>query len=165
MPGLLAIEQRSAEFSPCRTYRYRLIRRWAEGPMLNVIGLNPSTADETQDDPTVRRCMGFAKAWGYSGLIMTNLCAFRATDPADLAKAGRPLGPRNDVTLYREAKAAGLVLAAWGAHPLAVAQGRWVVQDALSGVELRCLGLTKVGAPRHPLYVPASTPHVAFEAR
>jgi hypothetical protein len=161
---MMAIEERSADFSPCRTYRYRLLRRWADGPMLNVIGLNPSTADETKDDPTIRRCIGFAKSWGYSGLIMTNLCAFRSTDPAGLLVAEHPEGPMNRWWLRHEALASGLVLAAWGAHPVAVDLGRRVMRVTLEGIALHCLGLTQGGAPRHPLYVSKTTQPIPFEA-
>lgn len=157
--------ERSADFSPCRAYRYRLIRRWADAPMLNVIGLNPSTADETVDDPTIRRCIGFARSWGYGGLVMTNLCAFRSTDPQGLIAAEAPCGPMNDAWIRQEATASGLVLAAWGAHPVAIHQGRRVRGDVLSDVILHCLGTTKFGAPRHPLYMPKiATPYV-FEGR
>jgi hypothetical protein len=161
---MLAIEERSAVFSPCRTYRYRLVRRWAEGPTLNVIGLNPSTADETVDDPTIRRCIGFAKAWGYGALVMTNLCAFRATDPKDLWRASEPAGPDNDAWLQKEAEQSRLVLAAWGANIMAKDAGRHAVLYPLRNIELRCLGTTQDGSPRHPLYVPKTTAHVLFEA-
>lgn len=158
----MAFEEWSADFSDDRMYRYRLTRRWADGPVLNVIGLNPSTADETQDDPTIRRCIGFARQWGFSGLVMTNLCAFRSTDPRGLIAAEHPVGPENDLWLRGEARMARLVLAAWGAHPVAVERGRHVVKHVLDGVLLRCLGVTRSGAPRHPLYIPKTQPHLAF---
>ena len=83
---------RHAVFSPCRTYRYALSRVWAaDKPYALFIGLNPSTADETLDDPTIRRCIDFAKRWGYGGLVMANLFAYRATDPAVMKRAAEPV--------------------------------------------------------------------------
>src|SRR5687768_16866498 len=112
-------EKRGARFSACRTYRFELWRIWDEdGPKLNVIGLNPSTADENLDDPTIRRCIGFARDWGFGGLVMTNLFAYRSTDPKGLAAVDDPVGPNNDYHL-EIAACSGTPLAAWGAHPLA----------------------------------------------
>ena len=146
-----------ARFSSCRTYRYALWRVWDEdGPSLNVIGLNPSTADETTDDPTIRRCIGFAKAWGYGSLVMTNLFALRSTDPRGLLTMDDPVGPDNDQTLYVEAGSSGQSIAAWGAHPLAVARSEHV-RRLLGQMFVECLGITKSGAPKHPLYLPKTT--------
>lgn len=158
----VAIEK-GAEFSPCRTYRYRLWRVWDEnGPTLNVIGLNPSTADETHDDPTIRRCIRFAQNWGYGALVMTNLFAYRSTDPNGLLTVADPIGPENDRTLEYQA-CSGTPLAAWGAHPMARARGAEVIKR-LSYLEIECLGTTKDGYPRHPLYVRADTPPVPYAA-
>jgi hypothetical protein len=160
------IDVRDATFSEDRVYRYRLTRRWSYGGQtLNVIGLNPSTADEKVDDPTIRRCIRFAKDWGYIGLTMTNLCAFRATKPIDLWQAADPSGPDNDGWLRQEALAAGMVLVAWGANIMAHDAGRRAVREILHDIPLRCLGLTQSGAPRHPLYVPKATRPIPFEAR
>jgi hypothetical protein len=157
-----ALEDRGAMFSDCRTYRYTLWRMWDEdGPKLNVIGLNPSVADETVDDPTIRRCIGFAKSWGYGGLVMTNLFAYRSTDPKGLLTVDDPVGPKNDDILEFWARA-GIPLLAWGAHPLAGTRAKRLLKK-LEYLELSCLGLTKSGAPRHPLYVPKTQPPVAFE--
>lgn len=115
------------------------------------VGLNPSTADETLDDPTIRRCVGFAKDWGYSGLCMTNLFAFRATDPAKMLAAPDPVGPDNDKVLQELAQNAGVVVAAWGTH------GAHLKRDAHVRSllpRLHCLWLTKAGFPGHPLYLP-----------
>jgi hypothetical protein len=146
-------------------YRYRLERRWSGGTGLcGFIMLNPSTADERSDDPTIRRCIGFAKAWGYSGLIVGNLFALRATDPAMLLAARDPVGGRaNDLALVELVDEAALVLCAWGHFSAAGDRGR----EAIALVRQRgrvphCLGLTKHGAPRHPLYLPASTRPVAM---
>ena len=114
------------------------------------IGLNPSTADETKDDPTIRRCVGFAKEWGYGAVCMANLFAYRATDPRVMKEAADPVGPDNDVWLERYAKDASLVVAAWGAY--GEHQGR--AKEVLKKVEgVVCLGMTKGGYPRHPLYM------------
>jgi hypothetical protein len=142
----------SAVLSPCRTWRYALERRWGTGPFVLFVGLNPSTADESVDDPTIRRCIGFAKAWGFGGLLMGNLFAFRATSPRDLCRALDPVGPDTDVWLGTLSVRASVVVAAWGAHPFALSRSEDVL--ALLGDDVCCLGTTKSGAPRHPLYLP-----------
>lgn len=143
-----------ATFSSCRTYRYTLSRSWAAGPVVAFIGLNPSTADETTDDPTIRRCIGFARSWGFGGLLMLNLFAFRATDPKVMRAAPEPVGPGNNLALTDGANAASLVVAAWGTH------GTHRARDAevrkLLTNRLHYLRLTKKGHPEHPLYLPAS---------
>lgn len=154
--------ERGATFSHCRAYRYRLWRTWDEdGPTLNVIGLNPSTADEQADDPTIRRCIRFAQDWGYGSLLMTNLFAYRSTDPKGLLSVADPIGPENDAHLTRAAY--GGVLAAWGAHPLAHERGRHVL-SMLNWREVECLGTTKNGSPKHPLYIAANTVPVVYRA-
>ena len=141
----------TAKFSPCRTYRYTLHRIWNEAlPPAMFIGLNPSTADEVKNDPTVRRCINFAIAWGYGGLIMTNIFALRSTDPNGLTRIGDPVGPRNDYWLKRSHAQAGVVVAAWGIW--GQLQGRGAHVRALLP-KLQCLGTTKGGDPRHPLYL------------
>jgi len=144
----------SAVFSPCRTWRYALERRWGAGPFVLFVGLNPSTADETVDDPTIRRCIRFARDWGYAGLLMGNLFAFRATDPKAMAHANDPVGPDNDVWLTTLSLRAGLTIAAWGAHPLTAGRARDAM-DILGDVQ--ALGLSKDGYPRHPLYMRADS--------
>lgn len=114
------------------------------------VGLNPSTADETQDDPTIRRCVAYAKAWGFDGLLMGNLFAFRATDPEAMLKCADPVGEDTDSWLRIMAKEAGIVIAAWGA--LGGHRGR--DQDVRSLMsELHYLKLTANGQPGHPLYL------------
>jgi len=141
----------SAVLSADRQYRYELWRRWGDGDYCCFIGLNPSTADEKTDDPTIRRCVGFAKSWGYGALCMLNLFAFRATDPSDMKRAVDPVGADNDATLARRTVGAGVVIAAWGVHGAYRDRAREVITN-LS--DLYCLGLTKAGHPRHPLYLP-----------
>lgn len=146
---------KSADFSPCRNYRYALWRRWDRGgPLVMFIGLNPSTADETEDDPTIRRCIGFAKLWGAGGLCMTNLFAFRATNPRDMIDHLDPIGPENNFWLQEVAARSGMIIAAWGAHGKHKGRDR----DVLNIIPtLYCLGTTKDGQPRHPLYIKADT--------
>jgi hypothetical protein len=174
----------SAVFSPCRTWRYTLTREWGllgcvggcradAGAGLHepecktrlrtvtFIGLNPSTADETQDDPTVRRCIGFARSWGFDRMVMLNAFAFRATNPRRLRQADDPVGPANNHHLVEQASTADLVVAAWGNHalwhPLGIVTRQEEVKFLLAefGVELHALGMTKLGAPKHPLYLRA----------
>lgn len=144
--------KKATTFSPCRTYRYSLWREWIGGDGFAMfVGLNPSTADETQDDPTIRRCIAFAKAWGYSGLCMTNLFAFRATDPLVMKRRSDAVGPENDHHLLALSKDAGVVVAAWGAH--GTHQGR-DAEVKLLLPNLHYLRLTRDGHPGHPLYLP-----------
>lgn len=142
---------RGTVFSPCRTYRYTLWREWIGGEGYAMfVGLNPSTADETQDDPTIRRCIAFAKAWGYGGVCMTNLFAYRATLPEVMKATSDPVGPDNDEYLRALAADAGVVVAAWGAN--GTHKGRDAEVRKLLP-ELHCLALTKDGHPGHPLYL------------
>jgi hypothetical protein len=144
-----------AQFSPCRTWRYTLTRRWADFGTVNFIGLNPSTADESNLDPTCRRCVGFAQAWGFGTYVMTNLFAYRSTDPKGLLAADDPVGPDNDVAIRRVAKQSSLVVAAWGVHGAWNDRGVQVAKMLHGiGVAVFCLGVTKAGHPRHPLYLP-----------
>lgn len=142
---------RNTLFSPCRAYRYALWREWIGGEGYAMfVGLNPSTADETSDDPTIRRCIAFSKAWGYAGLCMTNLFAYRATKPADMKAAADPVGPENDAHLLRLASEAGVIVAAWGAN--GTHRGRDTQVRKLLPA-LHYLVLTKDGHPGHPLYL------------
>lgn len=151
-----------AEFSDCRLYRYKLWRIWDESkPVLNVVGLNPSTADETNNDPTITRCINYARAWEYGGLVMTNIFAFRATDPKEMKRQAEPIGADNDDWLKREAAAAGLVLAAWGKDGAFMNRGEAVRQ--MLG-ELHCLRITKEGHPHHPLYLPKTLMPIPYHA-
>ena len=145
--------QTGATFSGCRTWRYQLWRMWdKEKPYLNVIGLNPSTADESKNDPTIRRCIGFAKSWGYGGLYVTNLFAYRATKPKDMKRANNPVGTENDRWIQETAENAGLVIAAWGENGSYL--GRSLEVEAMVS-NLHVFRLTpKSCVPEHPLYLP-----------
>lgn len=148
--------RRETTFSACRTYRYALWREF--GGLLDdrryvmFVGLNPSTADETNDDPTIRRCIGYTLAWGYGAVCVTNLFAFRATDPAVMLNADDPVGPDNDTHLVELARDADVIVAAWsndGRH-----QDRDRVVRAMLPA-LHCLALTRAGQPAHLLYLKA----------
>jgi len=144
---------KGADFSPDKIYRYSLWRIWdANKPFVLFIGLNPSTADENEDDPTIRRCINFARSWGYGGLYMANLFALRATDPEEMKSHERPVGEDNDKVLMELAKKAGLIVCAWGTHGTHLSQENHVY-ELLKTYNLMCLGTTNNGHPRHPLYV------------
>lgn len=143
----------AATFSECRRYRYTWSHHWAVGKCVQFIGLNPRTADENVSDPTIRRCTRFAKDWGYAGIVMTNLFAFRATDPNVMKQADDPVGAHNDDWLQRIASDAGVVIAAWGTHGAHLDRHAHVRRLL---PQLHSLRLTKDGFPGHPLYLPAS---------
>lgn len=147
---------KGATFSKDRVYRYRLWRTWGDKTrMCNFVMLNPSTADERDNDPTVERCERRARAWGYGGLIVTNIFALRATDPAVMMQHSDPVGASNDAYLVSVARTAALVVCAWGAFGAHRSRSMFVRKLlADSGAELYCLGTTGIGEPRHPLYVP-----------
>ena len=149
---------RTAHFSSCRRYRYQLRIVWDDSlPLLTVCGLNPSTADEVQDDPTLRRVQGFARAMGRGGVLMLNAFAWRSTDPKGLLSCDDPVGPQNTVENFRKwiAGAGGLrPVAAWGSN-IARPSLRFRAGE-LAGIEWDCLRRTKAGHPEHPLYLPAS---------
>lgn len=186
----------SALFSDDGRYRYRLEREGLrspeqmalEGPHprrpVTFVLLNPSTADAERDDPTIRRCVSFARAWGFDRLVVVNLYALRATDPSWLRRVEAPVGERvefdrgrgvpvyrpltidspptverNDLEILRAAREAELVVVAWGADAGASVRGPHVAGMLdVAGIKPMCLGETKAGHPRHPLYVRADTP-------
>lgn len=184
-----------AEISACGRYRYRLWREWrlhplpaqwdmwtdeAGKPIVDGAGeqlgepkscvfimLNPSTADGEQDDPTIRRCVGFAKAWGYDRLEVLNLFAYRATDPRALLAVNHdddPVGPNNRATFKRVLESdfpVGTVVCAWGAHGGHIGQDETAL-GWIGDVDRYALGLTKDGHPKHPLYLPESAQLARF---
>lgn len=150
-----------AVFDASGQYRYRLWRTWDSDALpVTFILLNPSTADANRDDPTLRRCLGFARAWGYGGVEVVNLFAWRATDPAALRRCADPVGPDNDAAILAAVQGAGLVVSAWGnggaLHDRAAAVLR-LLDGAPLAAPLACLGLTRAAHPRHPLYAPGNT--------
>lgn len=164
-PGLSA---NTATISPCGQYRYTLSREtgllYPETGSALFIMLNPSTADASLDDPTIRRCIGFAKTWGCPGLTVANLYALRSTNPNHLWQHDDPVGPDNDHWLRNLASEFEDVVCAWGAN---AKPGR--VQDVVeiltyAGARLWCLGATKSGAPKHPLYIKSDQALVEWPA-
>ena len=154
-------------FSPCRRWRYWLTRTWdpAQAPLV-VIGLNPSTADEHVDDHTVRRVVRFAARWGHGGLVMLNAFAWRSTDPKGLVALGvEPIGAENDATLVAQCRGRR-VLCAWGVHGTLHDRGAQVL-SLIQPVarEVVCLGTTKDGHPRHPLYLASALTPTPFPPR
>jgi hypothetical protein len=144
---------RIAEFSRCRQYRYWLQIAWGGPKRVNFLMLNPSTADEIANDPTVERCERRARAWGYGGLIVTNIFAYRATDPRVMRAQGDPVGPANDAYIRTAAAMSDLVICAWGAH--GTYRGRSVeVRRIVEQFEPHALRVSKGGEPCHPLYLP-----------
>ena len=157
---------RAATFSPCNLYRYSLTRKWSNGALLTFVMLNPSTADHEIDDPTIRRCIAFAKRESCGAVNVVNLFGLRATDPRELAKASDPHGPGNFDALQetlRESKGHGSVICAWGANKSArPAAFNFIGLCGVVGIRVWCLGKTSDGSPRHPLYVKGDQPFVAF---
>ena len=153
--------KKGARFSDCRTYRYGLWRLWDEATAYAMfIGLNPSTADEINDDPTIKRCISYAKEWGYGGLMMANLFAYRATDPEIMLQAKDPIGPENDRLLLEYANKAGVVVGAWGNAGAHLNRASKVL-EMLPGI---CyLKLNKTGHPAHPLYLSAKLKPKPFD--
>ena len=150
--------KKTAAISVCGRFRYSLTRCWSDdSPTMCFIMLNPSKADAAIDDPTVRRCIRFARDRGYGGISVVNLFAFRATDPAELKASGWLVGPDNDVHILRAVFDASEVVCAWGAN----ARGHPRVVQVRNLISLWCvpvaLGLTDDGVPRHPLYLRADS--------
>jgi hypothetical protein len=152
---------RTARLSMDLEYRYELTRRWGRGPYVCFIMLNPSTADAQLDDPTIKRCMGFARKWRMGGLVVVNLFALRATDPKELLAVDNPVGPDNDDAIHDACVRARAIVCAWGGAAFIEPRAGFVV-EMLRGRTLYCVGKTKAGAPRHPLYVAADATPVRY---
>lgn len=171
---------RTCQFSPDRLFRYTLWREWPaptpqlyytadphlgyypgqHSQFLMVIGLNPSTADETKDDATIRRCVNFAKSMGFGALCMTNLFAYRETDPAKMMRYPFPVGADNDHWLKSISSEAGMVIAAWGAKGKFLDRDK-EVQKLITN--LHCFRRNADGSPEHPLYLPKETAPTPFQ--
>ena len=145
---------KNAQFSLCKRYRYSLERSWngGEGRVL-FIGLNPSTADHKKDDPTIRRCVGFAKSWGFNGMEIVNLFAYRATYQINLLSADDPVGQLNDLSIHEAHQRSDRTIACWGSTG-SLMQRSLEVAKSLDG--LQCLQLNKDKQPAHPLYLRAN---------
>jgi len=152
---------RDASISPDGLYRYMLLRRWnREGDLVLFVGLNPSTANAYADDPTVRRCMSFAKEWGYGGLMMVNLFAMRSTDPSLLLHRPDPVGPENNGWIHAANIGCETTVIMWGDKGDLKGRDKEVLeilQNPQMEKSIRCFGRTKRGNPRHPLYLKKST--------
>lgn len=168
-----AVIRRSATFSPCRKHRFMLSRIWAPDlPTMMIVGLNPSTADETEDDPTIRRCIAYARREGCGSLFMLNMFSFRSTDPKPLSRMGLDELTYNNenirhlkVNAKRVRDAGGLVVVAWGAHGNTIGRASpkgqpysGFLRIHLGDGPLWCLGHTATGEPKHPLYLRSDQP-------
>lgn len=157
----------SAILSPDGIYRYQLGRRVGDSSKTCVfIMLNPSTADMFTDDPTIRRCKGFARDWGCGRLLVVNLFAYRATDPEEMKAADDPVGPINDQYIIETARQAdkGFLICAWGNH------GRYNYRDhdvitmlETDGIQPMCLRITKTGMPNHPVRLPGNLKPIKYD--
>lgn len=166
MNGLLFApgQSRAATFSPCRIWRYTLHREWADGQSVAFLMFNPSTADDMQDDPTIRKCIGFAKRWGYGRLVILNLFGIRGTDPRIVARVDDPVGPMNDYHIVNALKGCREVICAWGCggHMKGELQKRPgyvmnLIEEHRFSTPIRCLGYSEDGSPRHPLMLAYTT--------
>lgn len=150
-----------AKLSKCRKYRFALWRTWDETkPYAMFIGLNPSTADEVKNDPTITRCINFAKTWGYGGLCMANLFAFRATDPSEMMMASDPIGSENNEWLANLSRNAGIVVAAWGNSGNHLNRSKQVIRLLPN---MHYLKMNQSGEPTHPLYLKADLQPVPMD--
>ncbi len=146
--------KKTAAFSRCRQYRYALWRTWeSTQKQVLFICLNPSIADEENDDPTLIRCINYAKSWGFGSVCIANLFAYKATKPYDLLANNSPIGPRNNHWLKKLADESDLCVAAWGNHGSYLGRSA-KVQKLIPN--LHYLKITKLGEPAHPLYLKAS---------
>lgn len=161
-----------AEFSPCRVWRYTLQRCWADGPCVAFLLFNPSTADESSDDPTIRKCRGFALRWGYGSMVIVNLFSIRGTDPKTVARVSDPVGPMNDYHILKALIPCEEVICAWGCgghirgdlakRPAFVMN---LIDEPQFGRRVVCLGYSADGSPRHPLMLRYDTPREKFVVR
>lgn len=158
---------KTADLSADETYRYALSRTWdARLDRVLFVMLNPSTADAFEDDPTIRRCVGYARAWGYGTLHVVNLFALRATDPKALYGHPDPVGGENDRFILDRAARCAVRVAAWGAHGGHIDRGKTVCRLLFgAGLPLHCLARTKDGHPGHPLYLGGSLTPVPYTAQ
>jgi hypothetical protein len=155
----LTVPISNARFSECRRYRYILRRIWDKTkPVVCWIMVNPSTAGARVDDQTIRKCVRYAKSWGYGGIVVVNLFAYRSRDPSALRRTPHPISEpahpgRNDQIILKAVKEAGLVMAGWGENGVYLERNIEVL-ELLDGVQINHLGLTRKGNPGHPLFLP-----------
>lgn len=152
-----------AVFSPCERYRYALTRELdGDGGDVLFVMLNPSTADQDANDPSVRRCVGFARRLGARRLVVCNAFGLRSTDPCGLRRVEDPAGPNNQRVILSRAARCDRLVVAWGNH--AGEHGRRLARTLAKKRTLWCLGVTGQGQPRHPLYIRGDAPLVRYEA-
>jgi hypothetical protein len=162
----MQLQDAGAIFNPTQTYRYSLWRVWEEAaPRIGFVMLNPSTADASYNDPTIRRCIGLAQAWGYGALKVVNLFAYCTTQPIALRQNPDPIGQENDRHLLEAASWADKVVVAWGNWGSLYERDRTVLGLLTPGRSLYCLGINQSGQPRHPLYVSRYTLPIQFPAQ
>lgn len=161
-------ENGSAVYDEQHTYRYLLTRKWDDGsPPICWVLLNPSTATASDNDPTIARAVGFSRSWGFGSLAVVNLFAQCGTDPVMLSTANDPVGPHNNVTITETAATSPTVVLGWGTHgdtsnpATGVPRSREVLR-MLDHLDPVCLGRTRSGQPRHPLYLPGSLSPVPY---
>lgn len=153
-----------AEIDRAGAYRYSLWREWnLDAPRISFVMLNPSTADATVNDPTIRRCISFAQSWGYGSLEVVNLFAYRTTKPNTLRRAVDPIGPENDRYLLAARQRAQTIILAWGNWGILHSRNRAVTSLFFVQRNIYCLGITQAGQPRHPLYVRGNMTPLPFE--
>lgn len=143
-------------------YRYSLKREWSANASIGFVMLNPSTADDIQDDATIRRCISFARTWGYGALEVVNLFAYRATHPRELLLVADPIGQENDLHLLHVQSRVETIVVAWGNWGSFQQRNKTVLSLLANHPAIYCLGLTRLGHPRHPLYVRGDTALIAF---
>ena len=172
--GGLLMMHKEAQFNEERTHRYTLLRHWSGNkPPVNLLMCNPSTADENVLDPTVKRCLDYAQRWGYGSLWVTNLFAFRSTEPEGLFDVNDPVGDENDYYIQFTAnfcyERGGLTVCAWGSIPILrriLPIRAQQVKDMLrhsGAIQLYCLKQNKDGQPAHPLYLPKTLTPIPFD--
>lgn len=153
-----------AELSPDGVYRYTLTRRWDDGQCVAWLMFNPSTADASQDDATIRKCVGFSKRWGYARMVVVNLFAVRSRDPKTVSRIVDPVGPLNNYWIREGTVSAREIICAWGCaqHMPLIDKRIAEVMELLKATERNCLGYRQDGHPRHPLMLSYSTERVPF---
>lgn len=161
-------DRSTATFDDGGAYRYRLTRRWGTSAPISWVLLNPSTATARQDDPTIRRVVGFSRSWGFGSMLVVNLFALCATTPAAIRAHPDPVGPDNDAMISQAIRLSRVVVVAWGVsgatmNPVSGRRRNLEVIELLAGSRLICLGNTANGQPRHPLYMARSTRPVPFQ--
>ncbi len=153
-----------ATFSECNLYRYALWRRWDTTlPLIAFCGLNPSTADEIDNDPTCKRWIGFAKSWGHGGMIIVNAFGLRETKAAKMKRHSAPIGPENDDVILAVSGMVDRFVCCWGNDGIHLNRCN-VIRGLLRNRDLHCFQLTGIGQPGHPLYLPSNLTPILWRA-